>query len=142
MFSKKSFKNKMKQDFSELLKFFESNSEYTNYSDVSDKTLTFGEDIKFTKDKKLKKTFFIPFFEKSSNISSEDFSAWDFNIYWMYRFIIGNYSLLFVTAPLLFLFFFFIRKRYKFVFSTYTFYFISYVYDFENLFKFFSEIFK
>lgn len=130
----------MRQDFSELLKFFESNSEHTNYSGISDKTLTSGEDIKFTKDKKSKKTFSIPYFEKSSDISSEDFLAWDFKVYSLFVMFCRVYIIYIVL--LIALFFFFIRKRYKFIFSTYTFYFINYVYNLENLFRFFSDIFK
>jgi hypothetical protein len=141
MLNKKSFRNKMKQDFSELLKFFESNSEHTNYSGISNKTLTFGEDIKFTKDKKSKKTFFIPYFEKSSGVSSENLSVWDFSIYRLFHIFFSNFKI-HILLLLIILFFLFIRKRYKFIFSTYTFYFINYVYNLENLFNFFSDIFK
>jgi hypothetical protein len=107
MLNKKSFRNKMKQDFSELLKFFESNSEQTNYSGISDKTLAFGEDIKFSKDKKPKKTFYIPYFEKSSDISSEQFSVWDAKVYrYAVKFFkyYGIYVLLLVALLFFFLY--------------------------------------
>jgi hypothetical protein len=141
MLNKKSFRNKMKQDFSELLKFFESNSDHINYSGTSDKVLTFGEDIKFTKEKKQEKTFFIPYFEKSSDISPKNLSTWDFKLYYNFIFIIRLFCI-YILLLFVLLFFFFIRKHYKFIFSTYTFYFINYVYNIENLFKFFSDIFK
>jgi hypothetical protein len=141
MFNKKSFKNKMKQDFSELLKFFESNSEHTVSPGITDKVLTFGEDIKFTKGKKSEKKFSIPYFENSSDISPENFSTWDFQTYRLLT-IIGTAFGFYMILLAALLFFFYIRKRYKFIFSTYTFYFIKYVYDLEDLFKFFTDIFK
>jgi hypothetical protein len=141
MLNKKSFKNKMKQDFSELLKFFESNSEHTNYPGISDKVLTFGEDIKFTKEKKSEKKFSIPYFENSSDISPENFSTWDFKVYRLVIIVISIFRPYIILLAVL-LFFFYIRKRYKFIFSSYTFYFIKYVYDLEDLFKFFTDIFK
>src|SRR4051812_2214431 len=93
MLNKKSFRNKMKQDFSELLKFFESNSDRTNYSGASDKVLIFGEDIKFTKEKKQEKTFFIPYFEKPSDISPKNLSVWDFKVYHNFIFAVKTLSI-------------------------------------------------
>lgn len=130
----------MKQDFSELLKFFESNSEHTNHG-ITDKVLTFGEDIKFTKGKKSEKKFSIPYFENSSDISPEKFSTWDFKTYFLLFDFVRYFGFYIILLAAL-LFFFYIRKRYKFIFSSYTFYFIKYVYDLEDLFKFFTDIFK
>jgi hypothetical protein len=107
MLNKKSFRSKMKQDFSELLEFLESNSDRTNYSGASDKVLTFGEDIKFTKEKKQGKTFFIPYFEKSSDISPKNLASWDFKIYHNFIFIARTLSVYIVLLFVLFFFFFY-----------------------------------
>jgi len=142
LFKKKSFKNKIRQDFSELFKLLDNNNLKDNSFSVSNKYLAFGEKLNFVIGKKQnKKTFNIPYFDTYRDLRPDLLTAYYFNIYFYYRNLF-EFSRLFIYFLFFIFVIFFFNKYYRFIFAIYTLYFIDIIYNLEDLLKFFKNIFS
>jgi hypothetical protein len=144
LFSKNSFKTKVKQDFSELLNFLDSSSERINSSpNVSNKYLTFGEKLNFEVGKKrTKKTFNVPYFDDYRDVNPRLLLAYYFGIYFYYRNVFVFFRIFVFFFFIILIILFFNSSYCKFISSIYTFYFIDIIYNVEDFFQFFKNIFN
>lgn len=142
LFHRNSFKNKMRQDFSELYKFLDNKAAFGDSLETNNKPFSVSDNLHFNlRVKEAKEPPKIPYFENPREVSSELLllQSMDFYYYFIdvFRFWKSIIFFLILTVGSVFIYY-----RPTTIFSLYTFYFFNYIYDLEDFFNYLSNIFK